>query len=382
MMARLVMVGLVIFLTGFSLDRASAAEAYCPPAADRNTEAFSQFNEDNKLRVGTKLFSPPFVIDDRGELKGLSISLWKLVAGCLGLSEDAYTFEDDFGNVEDLLEATADGKVHLSIAALSINAERETEVDFSHAYFVASLGALVADREDLHNFEVLIGRIFQSNVVNVMLGLLGFMCFVAMFYWYLERRSGNANFSEGPMNGLFRTVIWASLLVFQGRGNPLDLTSKFGQVTVLLLMFFGVSVISGFTAVITSSLTLQALEPEIRERSDLDEKTIMVMSPSAADKWTSDEKIFTNKVEAFSQVQSRFNSAKVDVFIHDRPTLRYIVENNMLQNVKVAPYKVAPQHYGIAFPEGSPLREPINRTLLRIVENDVWDNVLEDYLGK
>ena len=54
----------------------------------------------------------------------------------------------------------------------------------------------------------------------------------------------------------------------------------------------------------------------------------------------------------------------------------------MLQNVKVAPYMVSPQHYGIAFPEGSPLREPVNRVLLSIIENDVWENVLEDFLGE
>ncbi len=40
------------------------------------------------------------------------------------------------------------------------------------------------------------------------------------------------------------------------------------------------------------------------------------------------------------------------------------------------------QQYGIAFPEGSPLREPVNRTMLKIIQKEEWQRVLKSYLGQ
>ena len=40
------------------------------------------------------------------------------------------------------------------------------------------------------------------------------------------------------------------------------------------------------------------------------------------------------------------------------------------------------QDYGFAIPDGSPLRERINRALLKELASDRWTELLERYLGK
>jgi ABC-type amino acid transport substrate-binding protein len=40
------------------------------------------------------------------------------------------------------------------------------------------------------------------------------------------------------------------------------------------------------------------------------------------------------------------------------------------------------QDYGIALPQKSPLREPINRALLEIIDSPAWQGTLAQYLGR
>lgn len=47
----------------------------------------------------------------------------------------------------------------------------------------------------------------------------------------------------------------------------------------------------------------------------------------------------------------------------------------------ILPYSFREQDYGIALQEGSPLREPINRGLLGIINSPAWQDTLSLYLG-
>jgi polar amino acid transport system substrate-binding protein len=40
------------------------------------------------------------------------------------------------------------------------------------------------------------------------------------------------------------------------------------------------------------------------------------------------------------------------------------------------------QDYAIALPEDSPLREPLNRTLLEALTDPEWQNTVQRYLGR
>jgi ABC-type amino acid transport substrate-binding protein len=48
----------------------------------------------------------------------------------------------------------------------------------------------------------------------------------------------------------------------------------------------------------------------------------------------------------------------------------------------VLPGSFEPQDYGIAFPPGSDLREPVNRELLELLREPLWQDILYRYLGQ
>lgn len=379
---------LVLLASFFILPLMSlAAPSYCPEdlnfeilEREVNDQELDKNSESKTLLIGTK-FSPPFVMGEISQLDGLSIRLWGLLADCLALTENQFTFVE-YGTTEDLILAVNAGEIDLAIAAISVNADREKLIDFSHPYFEASLGAMVASRDSGANFALVVAKILKSNLLNIILGLLGFMIFVAIYYWWTERQKGNEFFSEGPFKGFYRALIWSTLLVFQGKGDPFTLNTRFGQLFVLFLMFFGVTIISSFTAVITSSLTIQALEPQISTIDDLSGKTVAVKNLSFAADWADEQGIFVEQQQTFPQVQRKFDEAQIDVFVHDRDILKYLVNTKALVDVKLSPLSVAPQHYSIVMGTNSPYEESINLSLLTILEDPIWQSTFEHFLGK
>ena len=90
------------------------------------------------LKVATKLL-PPFVMEENGELGGFSIELWKNIAQELEIKSDFKKTE----SIPGLLSALKDKQADLSIAAISVTAQREQDFDFSQPIFDAGLQILV-----------------------------------------------------------------------------------------------------------------------------------------------------------------------------------------------------------------------------------------------
>ncbi len=348
-------------------------------AAQAGCQSVQFARPDTPLVIGTK-FSPPFVMGAKDAPEGLVIDFWGRISDCLGLGRADYSFVE-YGTNADLIAATNAGEVDLALSALPVTLANETVVDFSHPYLEAALGVMVPDRSRGANFGLLLSRIFHSNILSIIAGLLGFMVLVAVIYWWMERRSGNEFFQQGPLSGMYRSLIWSALLVFQGQGNPFELKSRFGQLFVLLLMFVGVTIISSFTAIITSSLTLQALEPEVNVVADLENRAVAVMSQSDSAAWAVEADIAVIPMQVFSQVQRNIDEGLIDAFVHEREVLQYLINQRSLTGVKMSPLEIEPRSYAIAMPPGSALREAINQSVLIVSDDPEWAEVLREEFG-
>ena len=73
---------------------------------------------------------------------------------------------------------------------------------------------------------------------------------------------------------------------------------------------------------------------------------------------------------------------QIDAFVYDAPLVRYLVNKDFKGIITVLPVVFLRQDYGIALPEGSPLREPINRQLLKTISAPEWQGLLKRYLGE
>mgnify|MGYP001503123198 FL=1 len=87
------------------------------------------------LVVGTKE-SPPFSMKaSDGTWTGISIDLWRDIAKQLNLP-----FEFRETDLRGLLDGVTDGSLDVAVSALTVTAEREKVMDFTHAFFHTGLG--------------------------------------------------------------------------------------------------------------------------------------------------------------------------------------------------------------------------------------------------
>ena len=86
-------------------------------------------------------------------------------------------------------------------------------------------------------------------------------------------------------------------------------------------------------------------------------------------------------VERIEWAYERLLQGEVAAVVFDAPTLLSYARRRGGAEVDIVGDLFDPQPYGIALPEGSPLREPINRALLGMRENGQYDRIYRKYFG-
>jgi ABC-type amino acid transport substrate-binding protein len=349
---------------------------HCPPAAEaagRGVDAAL----GRPLKVGVH-HAPPLAMEgERGGWQGMAVDLWEQVALCLGTRHEYV----EFATVADLLEATEQGAVDLALGALPITSRAEQRLDFTHAFHTGSLGVAVREASPWRGLLDELGAYARWEVAAGLLTLAAAALLVAHLFWRSEQRLATPLFTEGPGRGLYHALLWAVQLVFAGKGDPLDVRHRAGQLGVLLLAFLGATVAAAVSAVLTSALTLTGIERRVQTVADLKQREVAVMTSGPAAGWAGGERVFVLQLRSWPEAQRRLDEREIDALLHDRDFLQYLVNDGYLRNVRIDPLAVRPQPYGLAVPQGSALRSPVNDTLLALQEDALWPLLREKYLG-
>ena len=72
---------------------------------------------------------------------------------------------------------------------------------------------------------------------------------------------------------------------------------------------------------------------------------------------------------------------QIDAFVDDEAQLKYIVKNRFQGKLRVLPETFAHVFMSMALPTGSPLREPLDRALAKIINSDEWIELKNRYMG-
>jgi len=156
-----------------------------------------------------------------------------------------------------------------------------------------------------------------------------------------------------------------------------------GRVVALIWMFAALIMISGFTAAIASTFTVDKLDVGINSLNDLHNVRVSTL------KGTSSEEYLTAKGVDFITVNNIEEGIelillnKIDALVHDSPLLKYYIKSKNISNeVKVLPVILNPISYAFALPQDSKLRESINIALLKEIDKSKWKSIINSYIGK
>ncbi len=329
-----------------------------------------------RLLVGVKE-APPFVIrQEDGRWSGISVELWRAVADDLGKEYTVRAFE-----LEPLLAAVRAGEVDVAVGALTISEAREQFADFTHGYYVSSLGIAVPITFGASWLGTL-SSFFSIQVTKVLTGLvLALLVFGALVWWF-ERRGNAEQFGGGPVAGVGSGFWWAAVtMTTVGYGDKFPLTTG-GRVVALVWMYASLVLVSVFIGVIASALTVSSLTSSVSGPEDLPRVRVASVGDTASGQWLTDKYIGFSSYPDVKAALQALRDGRADAVVYDMPILSYLARQNPKSDFSVLPRKFALNRYGFALTEGSPLRESVNRAVLASIESPEWNDTVYRYTGE
>jgi polar amino acid transport system substrate-binding protein len=319
--------------------------------------------------------APPFVIrNPDGEWGGIAIDLWRRIA-----DERGYDYRFVESDLPGMIDGVVDGRYAASVGALTISAERESKVDFTQPFYATGFGIAVPRTDP--GWYALFRNFFTIGFLKAVLALCALLLCAGFVFWLAERRRNPQQFAPGA--GGIGSGFWFSAVTMTtvGYGDKAPRTAA-GKALALVWMFAGIIIISTFTGMIASSLTAGRLQGAVTGPNDLSGARVGSIPGSATDDWLSEERI---GFRGFPDVEAglrALDAGQIDAFVYDEPVLRYWVRTSHRDRLRMLPGTFGRQNYGMALPQGSALREPIDESLLRIVEGSQWRAQIRDTLGE
>jgi len=336
--------------------------------------SYSQpFNDT--LIIGTKVAEPFAMKDTDGKWHGISIELWEKIAKELTLH-----YEWKELGLKPLLDDVSNGSIDAGISAITITSERESKLDFSHSYYSTGL-SIVTPKNLNDGWRSVLRGLFSSQMLFIILALLVILFIIGTLTWLVERKRNPENFNPNPFKGIPAGMWWAAVtMTTVGYGDMTPQTIS-GRVIALFWMFASLLMVSAVIAGVASTLTLAKSKPLISGPDDLSKARIASIKNSSSDTYLEQHQLKRDYYASVLDGLRAIEQGDSDAMVYDDPLLKYLTEQHFRNKLIIVDKLFELQQYGIAFPEGSSLREPVNRVLLDIISRDEWQRVLKNYLG-
>ena len=327
------------------------------------------------LRVAVKPIAP-FVFKNGKEFTGFSIDLWHAVAQSLKVD----TAWVEVATVGDQLRAVETGRADAAIAAITITKEREAVIDFTQPYFDSGLQILVHTEGNSHFLDVFdsipwatLGAIFSAFVTV--------MFVMANILWFVERPTSE-HFRKGYLKGIGEGLWEVALIVATGEHGDRQTVRVIKRVIIFFLWLLGVVLIAQLTATITSTQTVDRLSSKIRGPADLPGKKIATVRGTVAADYLSEQGLQYVEVASAEDGSDLVANGGVQAMVFDAPTLQYLSARRGNGVLQVVGPIFAAQKYGIAVPDGSPLRKQINKALLEMYEDGRYKTLYDKWFSR
>ena len=344
------------------------------PAATARPAAGATSAPARMLVVGVKV-APPFVIEQGDGYSGLAVDVWRDIA-----AERGWTFRYQRYDLQGLLDAVKDGEVDVGIGAITVTAQREQAMDFSHPITSSGIGVAVQQQQSA-GWVAVARSFFSLAFLKVIAALALLLLAVGVLTWLFERKRNAAQFGGKPAHGIGSGFWWAAVtMTTVGYGDKAPITFG-GRLLGLLWMFAALIVASVFTASITSALTVGQLTSRISGVEDLSGVRIDSLAGTTSAQWLSGSGFEFRETPDLDSALDALSAGTTDAVVYDAPLLRWTIAQRYRNKLEVLPFTVERQDYAYALPTGSPLREPINASLLERVNAADWRKRVNQYLG-
>jgi polar amino acid transport system substrate-binding protein len=328
--------------------------------------------KEKNLTVDVEI-TAPCVMHHSGTYTGFDIELWEEIARELELAF-TYNETDLKGIFADLIEGDAD----VAFSCITVTNEREKIIDFSHHYLDSGLRIMVLSKPKFSLTESV--KSIYSPIVLKSLTYIGlFIIICGHVFWWVER--GHKYIDTKYFPGIFQAY-WYVLVTMTTVGYGDIVPRKWvGRLMACLVMVIGIGFFGWTIAQLSSAITLQTLHSDITDHRDLRDRLVTTVEGTTS--VAALEKLGAVVVAAKSidQAYDKLLKEEVHAFVYDSPTILYYARNKGAGSVSVVGPLFDIQYYGFLFPQGSELRESVNRALLKLRSNGTYDTLYNKWFG-
>ncbi len=271
-------------------------------------------------------------------------------------------------------------EVDVGLGAITATAAREQRMDFSH--LLTSSGLAIAVRNEQTAGWLAVARALISPAFLKVIGGLSFLLLViGVLMWWFERRHDPDQFGGGRAQGIFSGFWWAMVtMTTVGYGDVAPRTVP-GRLVGLVWMLTALIVVSFFTASISSALTVSQLSQRVRTADDLGAMQVTSLAGDTSAGWLRSRHVEFQSSTSLDDALGKLAAGQTDAVVYDAPLMRYEIQQHYASKLSVLPLVLARQDYVFALPTNSPLREPIDTSLLRRINAADWAQRLSVYFG-
>lgn len=321
------------------------------------------------LRVWTIEREPFSHLEDSWEWSWFSIDLWKNIAKENDLQYEFVPYTD-FG---EMLADTENKKNNLSVANISITAERERVLDFSSPIYDSGLTI----GELSNNSEIFLFYSKYSHYLILWLQIFWWVLFLLSHYFFISN------------------VLWGNIYLLSYPREIfiicMEILSQIKEVFWMKIIFSTTLIAWIFIIALISQKFTFALN-DIDERQLDPRSTISYKDLTASQVWTTNGsvgEVFLEKkwiaVQSYTQLPDIYNdliTSDLDYIVTDEPILRYKAKND--PRFRVTWKSFNKDKYAFLFPEyqnqeNAPLIKKVNISLLQMRESGVYDDIYNTY---
>lgn len=316
-------------------------------------------------------FEPTVMKNQEGLFTGFEIELWEEVAKSLKLD---YRYQEiiDF---DEQLRLVVENKGDVAISGITITSKRENGIDFSHRTLDSGLQIVVRNEVETDIISSFLPLVVASWKVLIYLTVFSF--FMAILFIFFDKKE------NGQRHTILEGVYWAIVTMSTVGYGDYSAKTRAGKIISIITILFGLAIFGNYIGTVSSLNVTQKLKTDISGPSDLaGKKVATVENTTSVDALRIHGSLVTTTKDLVGAYELLVDKKEVDAVVFDAPPLAYHISQTGDGKSILAGSIFDRQDYGFAFPEGSPLREKVNRVLLELQESGVYQKLHLKYFGK
>ena len=322
--------------------------------------------ETTAFKVG---YSPikPFIFEDNNTLQGFDYDMWQFIANKINVETEFVAYN----NLEELFNAIENNEVDAGISALSITSDREDRFNFSYSYFDAGLQVMTNydSPNEEHSLNYFLYILFTKNIFFIIGGFILILLVVSHIIWIMQYYQKDSEFPKEYYKGIKEVFWWtASTAATVGYGSKVP-KGFLSRVIGFIWLFAGAVIFAYLIAHMTSNITIQNLDTNIKGLPDLYYKKVGVEKDSSADFYLDPYQVEEVKFNSINDALQALHNNDVDGIVSDKPILLYYIHVHKGTPLRLVGPILKPEKYAIAIPHDSIYREKINKYLLKFRES-------------